>query len=1494
MISYGERESWYLHSIESKTMIALFYISDRLDGRGALTESGGINASENMVKKLDSISLYSKADLKANKLLNAKPIKTVHLRYSYFLCQNTPDNIAGITNQKGKLTLDSIFTTYQGKNRSFKNKYVFNYTDTSSVGYNPTYSPNYSDRWGTYKPKTSNPSSLSNSDYPYSLQPSGSTEAVNAYASAWALRKIVLPSGGQIEVNYESDDYAYVQDKRAAVMMPIVGFGSSSIFSAATDKLYPLQYPASVENDYVFIQVPVACINSTDVYNKYLQDVKQLAFKISVQMPKGAEYVPCYAGFETGDYGVDAANPNIIWIKMKRIGGRSPLSISTLEFLRQQLPGQAYKGYDVSEESGMKQVGEMLLGMLTSLRDAFKDPMNALRTDGKAMHAELTNSFVRLNDPDGVKYGGGYRVRAIKVSDNWNRMTRQYTSSYGQKYDYKTIEHSKGSTRQISSGVASYEPSIGGEENPFQSIVEMEDQLPLGPTSYGAVEMPVLDAFFPSPVVGYSKVTVTSIKTDTSTTKKSRSGVGKQVTEFFTAKDFPVYHSYTPFDATSVKEFHQASTLAFFHKYAYDFKAQSQGFLVATNDMHGKMRSQSSYAENDTLTRISYLENFYKNTGTNGAKDQFTFLDKDNGGTVSSGNMGIDIDLMTDTREFSVKANSFEIQGQVDIFYLIVPVPVPTIWPVTGDADNIYRAVTTTKVINYHGVLDSVVVIDKGSQVSTKNLAYDAKTGEVLITRTNNEFDKGVYNTSLPAYWAYGGMGLAYTNIDANYSAINFSDGKITNAGFDMSIFESGDELLIQAASIPGSGCAALLASGDKSIVWALDKNKNVTSLATTPDFIFIDGKGVPYMMNNVSFRIIRSGKRNMLDAKLATITSMTNPIFSGKLQFDATSQVINASAVEFSERWANDNDVFRKLKLSRDPVTCLISEIPDSTGYFEKSVNPYRKGLLGIFRSFRNMVFFDGRNEYDTTINTNISENGFLKDFKSYWNYNVSSKLMPDTVSTQWVWNSKLSKVNSRGLELETQDALGIYTAAQYGYHKTLPVAIAGNAKFNEMFAENFEDYGYGESLNGAEFNYSKRHIDFKQMTNSVLVNTDTITLKAHSGKYVTAIDAGATAAIDIPIVSPASTNIPALIFGNDTSKVLNNFGGRYGFNNIIPSVVGPNDKGTPVFGNSSFTMQIYPKDSIYPNNNRGHYYSFYDTFYLQVTNADSYNFSMSLSTAYNNNGVTIYSHSHGIGTVIYDELGTIVSNQSLAQNGYQYTSMTYTAYLCPGIYKVVNSGSELYQATNNGANYTSNNYSWSCTNLTSPDYMDLSTANGCISVKPIAGVDLMMNPIFSLTAAKKMLFSGWVRETCGDAQNGIPCKDNTYTRNQVQLNFPGYSGSNVILNPAGAIIDGWQRYEGSFTPPTGASIMTLKFVNSGTGKIYVDDLRIHPFNSNLKSFVYDPVNLRLVAELDANNYGSYYEYDEEGILIRTKIETREGIKTVTETRSALQKIIN
>ncbi len=434
-------------------------------------------------------------------------------------------------------------------------------------------------------------------------------------------------------------------------------------------------------------------------------------------------------------------------------------------------------------------------------------------------------------------------------------MTNQYASVYGQEYNYTAKETFNGAERTISSGVASYEPSIGGEENPYQSIVQVANTVPLGPTSYGAIEMPVMDAFFPAPLVGYSKVTVTSIgkkQNPDTLNKKTRSGVGKQVSVFYTAKDFPVYYNHTPLDPASDKDEHVNPKLGFFYKYAFDSRAISQGFIVATNDMHGKLKSQSSYAENDTTTRINYTENFYRNTGEKGFNEKFDFAYNSLGGEVKQGNMGIDIELMTDTREFMLKTKSLEIQAQVD-WMLPPPFPLwlPFVWPVSSNSENTYRAVTTTKVINYHAVLDSVVVIDKGSQVSTKNLVYDAETGQVVVNRTNNEFKKSIYSVSYPAYWAYSGMGLAYKNIDAVYSGVNFLDGKITSNNVPTSIFESGDELYILNAG-SAAGCDPVMASvGGNGLIWVLDTAKN-TSLSVCHFSLYSTAEAFTTLLNAV------------------------------------------------------------------------------------------------------------------------------------------------------------------------------------------------------------------------------------------------------------------------------------------------------------------------------------------------------------------------------------------------------------------------------------------------------------------------------------------------------------------------------------------------------------------------------------------------------------------------------------------------------------------
>lgn len=157
----------------------------------------------------------------------------------------------------------------------------------------------------------------------------------------------------------------------------------------------------------------------------------------------------------------------------------------------------------------------------------------------------------------------------------------------------------------------------------------------------------------------------------------------------------------------------------------------------------------------------------------------------------------------------------------------------------------------------------------------------------------------------------------------------------------------------------------------------------------------------------------------------------------------------------------------------------------------------------------------------------------------------------------------------------------------------------------------------------------------------------------------------------------------------------------------------------------------------------------------------------------------------------------------------------------------------------------------------------------------------DAALLPGFSPVPGTRLLVSAWAKEE-------IPCNCVTYSHVDGEVQ----TGDKVFhLKPVGYVIDGWQRYESVVDVPANATTLSVILKSTGSTAVFFDDLRVHPFNANMKSFVYDPVTLRMMAELDENNYASFYEYDDDGALIRLKKETERGIMTIKETRSSLAK---
>lgn len=135
--------------------------------------------------------------------------------------------------------------------------------------------------------------------------------------------------------------------------------------------------------------------------------------------------------------------------------------------------------------------------------------------------------------------------------------------------------------------------------------------------------------------------------------------------------------------------------------------------------------------------------------------------------------------------------------------------------------------------------------------------------------------------------------------------------------------------------------------------------------------------------------------------------------------------------------------------------------------------------------------------------------------------------------------------------------------------------------------------------------------------------------------------------------------------------------------------------------------------------------------------------------------------------------------------------------------------------------------------------------------------------------------VFSAWVKE-----KSALPSQT-TYSNASITINNYNYLKT---CFPQGQIIDGWQRIEDTLKVVQHGKLMLR--LNGGINGAFFDDIRIYPTDGSAITYVYDPLTLRLMAELDERNYAKLYEYDEEGKLIRVKKETEKGIMTIQENR--------
>lgn len=1023
---FGKKELYYVKKIETKNYVAVFFCEDRLDGMSSSTRLGGLDPTAGKMLCLKKICLYTKKEFNAHEtnLSNATAIQEVHFEYDYSLCPGYVANGTG----SGKLTLKEIYFVYQGSYKLKRSSYRFEY-DSPNAAFNLK----ASDRWGTYQATGSgtytfndNTKMMPPGDFPYTTQ---DYATARDNARQWSLTGIFLPSGGKIEVDYESDDYAFVQNLPASQMFPIIATGNES-GGMGTPNITTIEEQIISSEDgknrEIFFKAKTGYTNA-DAYGKHGQLIyyKCLVNVKDRNESPSWEYITGYGFIDVIEINSSTGIGKIKLLPVKLKDGDvsekvySPIVKSAIQFARMNLSRTIndidVNGPDNTSENGLLNFLGAIGSSFASYGELITGPNMAIYNKDKCTEILTQRSFIRLLEPSKHKFGGGVRVKTIKMYDNWKSMSTNGAESsnnfsYGQEFKYELEDGT-------SSGVASYEPAIGGDENSMVRPKFYDNEIIFAPDQEMYIETPIMESQFPNPSVGYSRVVIK----DLAPQGVANAGTGKVVKEFYTAKDFPVIAR-----ATGIEHKMANSFLPFVPQYEY--MTASQGFYLELNDMHGKPKSEAVYAENKELP-ISRVDYGYLKTeeiinGLPGFRlnNSVTTVGRD--GTASTAEIGVKYEAVADFRETtteSVGVGPIEMNINT-LFAGPLYLVIPTIWTKIDLSEDKFRSATLNKVATKFGIMNRVTANQDGSIVETKNLAYDAETGDVLATQTTNNYNDAVYSLNFPAHWKYDQLGMAYKNIGYMVSGYPINADGLMPIGSALSAnFVEGDEVIV----------TKLQSGSPKFLGWVTEVKSNGIRI--------VDKAGLPIVAGNASVKIIRSGRRNKQAMSMASITTNANPL-SG-LTNETYAKVLNAGAVELSEDWGTFCNCF------------------DERDFGLPTKNPYVKGTRGNWRPIKSYTYLTERTQTSFNGNTNIRRDGVFASFSPYYFYhNGEWKVNP----SNWTFVSEVSQFSPNGATLETKDALNRYSASLFSFKNTLTTAIAANSRLNQIAEGSFEDVDY------------------------------------------------------------------------------------------------------------------------------------------------------------------------------------------------------------------------------------------------------------------------------------------------------------------------------------------------------------------------------------------------------------------------------------------------
>lgn len=1489
-IVYGEKEVWHLHSVESRNYIAVFTISARKDGKGAAGIHGGIDlTTEGNSYKLDKITLYNKEDIKTNGINNATPVKVVHFDYSYELCPKTVNNVDfANSTDNGKLTLKSIHFTYGKSQKGALSKYVFTYGEGQSIN-NPNYNTTAIDRWGTNssvnncssnEPTYFGTNGPNADEFPYTLQLKLNADR---NAKAWLLSRIELPSGGRIDVNYEADDYAYVQDKQAMTMCMISGLSTNGT-STAGNYLYQL----FDERLWVHIKLPTACPDVITFNKNYLPNPvsagdqkRYLYYSFYTRLFPSInkyEYIRGYAEIDFSESQISNYIKRIsdteYAVKVKSVRSQdtdlnsidntaSPFAKNAWQYFRMALPQYAFPGSN--NNKGQEVSYKKLQGKIKDVFEFMIGVNNRMLLENYANQIDASKSFVKIRQGTGFKFGGGSRVKSIQIIDNWNLMSTETNSVYGQEYEYTTIEDG----RTISSGVASYEPGIGNDENPFRTPIFITKKKNIGPDEQMMMEEPFGESFFPSAGVTYSKVKVKNIIPASVSVKKN--GTGYVINEFYTTKDFPTITKRTPLKLQLTKPNMGNFLRGLLFMRNLNFATVAQGYQIELNDMNGKQKAVSVYAEptpDQPSKLLSRKEYFYKTDPTNPKRldNRVTVIEK-NGLFKKDVMVGVETDMVMesniDESEMSSYGSAFNLYAfPIGAFPMILPIPLPSF-----QGQRTANAMASmTRVVYRFGILESTKVWEDNATIIQTNLAFDEMTGEALYTKVDNEYKDPVYNITYPAHWVYPGMSQASETEGRKYNAT------------------------IQANPLPHTGYFLAITTPDAQLDFMdfiklrVNGVDYYTYYKPIDDFynnINVATGGIPSVSSNpvtCEVTVIRSGRNNLQSTPVFTATTLS-PLFLPNVstaqnawQLNASHQIINAQGTEFDNIW---------------PKACI-----NSLGVYNKA-RRYKTSQLIEYLDY----FFKYPSNDEGLQNIGVSNN-----------------------SVQFSTNTTVAAYEQIMKNIFFVPSVGLYLGYERSVFNSYPRLITSINATNQRLTRTISFSTANPFLFRLEHDnynpacHNKWPSGIELISEHITINESTSLVKGHLLVRLTYQCGSTTTYINGKI---DFDNLPSVSSFENSHLYL----GEYLCLNSLQSDIWKH-----------YNIWLKKKDYLYLSNrvplttssttnqrNDGTYETFSPLFVdnfvrplqtvklKKITSNNQWKWTSDI-TAYHKFGNAIEAKDplNIYGAAFTNKDGDVVisaKNARLEEVGFdgfedKFVNRPFEPCLTDHFYfSAVDCDSTVSHSGKFSGKITDKARSSYTIKFCSDQPQTSNNVSAAVAFNP----DIPPPPpppsapptcptclgYFAPHQEKTYVISGWVRIAPGTTVSKDPINA------KLEVIIIKEDGEQTFtFYPKGPIIEGWQKVEGEFTiPQKGVKILfiqhTHKLTNGSSVITWMDDFRVFPKGAVIKTYAYNIVQDKLMAEHDENNFTTFYEYDEQGALKRVKKETERGIMTLKESRN-------